>query len=321
MNDDDDGRPEAKRVCFQCIGNDVLSARVRREGTVGACSYCGDPEEPTFTIGEMADCIALAFEQHYTRTAGQPTSMQYAMLADKESDYSWVREGESVDDAIAGAASVDQAIAMDIREVLADRFGDWDASMVGEETEFDGESYYERKSVGSGRWTREWDEFERSVKTEARFFSRSAMSHLAELFDGLDTLRTRGQAPVVVEAGPGYPIASLYRARSFPRYSDMHSALARPDLNLGPPPASVARAGRMNAHGISVFYGATDPLVALAEVRPPVGCSVAIARFEIAKPVMLLDLTALSDAMTNGSIFDPTYLDRLQRAEFLRRVT
>lgn len=77
----------------------------------------------------------------------------------------------------------------------------------------------------------------------------------------------------------------------------------------------------MNAHGISVFYGATDPLVALSEVRPPVGCNVAIARFEIARPVMLLDLTALSDGMMNGSIFDPTYLDRLQRAAFLRRVS
>ncbi|SMD00410.1 RES family NAD+ phosphorylase [Rhizobium sp. RU36D] len=315
-----DGDDEVKRVCFRCIGNAYLSARVQREGEIAACSYCGGSDDQSFTIDEMADCVALAFEQHYARTPSEPNSMQYAMQNDWESDYSWDREGEPVDDAIADAASVDRAIAMDIREVLADRFGDWDASMAGEETEFDGESMYERKSVGSGRWTREWNEFERSLKTEARFFSRSAMSHLAELFEGMDDLKTRNKTTVLVEAGPGFPIASLYRARSFPRYSDIHGALARPDLHLGPPPASVARAGRMNAHGISVFYGATDPLIALAEVRPPVGCSVAIARFEIAKSVTLLDLTSLSDAMMNGSIFDPTFLDRLQRAEFLRRI-
>lgn len=317
---DDEGRTETKRVCFQCVGEPFLSARIRRQGTVATCSYCSDPEEPTFSIGEMAECVSLAFEQHYGRTSSEPSSMQYAMLADKESDYSWDRDGEPVDDAIAEAASVDQPIAMDVRQVLADRFGDWDAAAAGEETEFDGDSYYERKSAGSGRWATEWAEFERSLKTEARFFSRSAMGHLAELFDGMDTLKTRKGAHVLIEAGPGVPISGLYRARSFPRYSDIHAALARPDLHIGPPPSAVARAGRMNAHGISVFYGATDPLVALAEVRPPVGCNVVIARFEIVRPVTLLDLTALSDGMMNGSIFDPTYLDRLQRAAFLRRV-
>lgn len=233
---DDEGRTESKKVCNQCVGEQFLSARIRRDGMIATCSYCSNHEEPAFSIGEMADRVALAFEQHYVRTSTQPSSMQYAMLADKESAYSWDRDGVPVDEAIADAASIDQPIAMDIREVLADRFGDWDAAMAGQETEFDGESYYQRKSAGSGRWASEWDDFERSLKTEARFFSRSAMAHLAELFESIDTLKTRNGAPVLVEAGPGFPIASLYRARSFPRYSDIHAALARPDLHLGPPP-------------------------------------------------------------------------------------
>jgi hypothetical protein len=70
----------------------------------------------------------------------------------------------------------------------------------------------------------------------------------------------------------------------------------RPDRHLGSPPSGAAAAGRMNARGISVFYGANDPRVALAEVRPPVGSRVAVARFEIIRPLRLLDLTALSDA-------------------------
>jgi len=36
----------------------------------------------------------------------------------------------------------------------------------------------------------------------------------------------------------------------------------------------------MNAGGIAVFYAATAPKVALAEVRPPVGSKVLIGRFE-----------------------------------------
>ncbi|HEV7317458.1 MAG TPA: RES domain-containing protein [Ensifer sp.] len=318
---DEDGGTEGKKICFRCIGNEFLSARVQREGRVGICDYCEDTDDPTFTLAEMADHVATAFEKHYVRTPDQPNSMESAMQADRESDYAWDRQGEPVDDAIAEAASITEEAACDIREILAERFGDWDSAMFGEETEFCGDSYYERKSAGSGRWTREWDQFERILKTEARFFSRQAMSHLAELFDGLHILKARNRTSVLAEAGPGYPISSLYRARSFPRYADIESALARPDLHLGPPPASVARAGRMNAHGISVFYGASDPLVALAEVRPPVGCSVVVGRFEIIRPVTLLDLSELRDAMMIGSVFDPTYLDRLQRAAFLRQVS
>ena len=59
---------------------------------------------------------------------------------DKVSDYEWDREGEPVDDAIA-AAGMPQEAAMDIRQILAERFSGWDAAMSGQETEFDGESY------------------------------------------------------------------------------------------------------------------------------------------------------------------------------------
>jgi RES domain len=72
----------------------------------------------------------------------------------------------------------------------------------------------------------------------------------------------------------------LYRARVF--FQDMakfEEAMKRPDRDIGPPPPSVAVAGRMNAAGISVFYGATHPGVALAEVQPPVGSKSIDRRF------------------------------------------
>lgn len=60
------------------------------------------------------------------------------------------------------------------------------------------------------------------------------------------------------------------RARVFQSEDKLEMAMCRPDLQLGSPPALVAAAGRMNARGISVFYGANDPKAAIAEVRPPV---------------------------------------------------
>jgi hypothetical protein len=76
----------------------------------------------------------------------------------------------------------------------------------------------------------------------------------------------------------------------------------------------------MNAHGISVFYGSNYPRVALAEVRPPVGCQVAVARFQILRPIRLLDLNALKDAATSGSIFEQAFKD-LERTAFLRTLS
>ena len=77
----------------------------------------------------------------------------------------------------------------------------------------------------------------------------------------------------------------------------------------------------MNALGISVFYGADDPDVALAEVRPPVGSKVLIGRFAIERTINLLDLAALSDVFVEGSVFDPAHARMLQMAVFLERLT
>jgi hypothetical protein len=74
----------------------------------------------------------------------------------------------------------------------------------------------------------------------------------------------------------------------------------------------------MNAHGIAIFYGSADPLIALAEVRPPVGSRVVVGRFEIIRKVCLLDVEALQSVNVVGSIFNRDYIHHLQRAKFLR---
>ena len=79
----------------------------------------------------------------------------------------------------------------------------------------------------------------------------------------------------------------------------------------------MAGAGRMNARGIPVFYGATHPEAALAEVRPPVGSKVVIAQFDISRPLRLLDVASLQSLFVGGSLFDPMYLASKQKAAFL----
>lgn len=314
MSDDDD---DQKHICFECAAETYLSAEIEKVGKQKKCSYC-EQTQACIPIEELADRIESAFDDHYIRTSDQPNSWQQSLLSDRESDYNWEREGQPVLDAIEEAAVIPNEAAEDVLEILDDRHGDFDSAAMGEETEFSSETYYEEKSASAQGWHEEWRFFEQSLKTEARFFSRSASDLLARIFGSINALKTRPRHPLVVNAGPFRRLAHLHRARVFQAEDKLEEALCRPDLQLGSPPTRFASAGRMNARGISVFYGATNASVALAEVRPPVGSKVVVAKFSITRPLRLLDLTALDAVQDGGSIFDPSLKGRLERVAFLR---
>jgi RES domain-containing protein len=164
----------------------------------------------------------------------------------------------------------------------------------------------------------EWRSFENSLKTEARFFNRTAANRLTSIFDGIGELQTRDGRPLVVDAGPGTDFHILYHARVFQSDDKLEAALGRPDVHLGSPPAPLAAAGRMNARGISVFYGTNNQKAAIAEVRPTVGSQIAVAQFEIIRKLRLLDLTTLSDVRVTGSLSDFGLAGSMEAAVFLR---
>ncbi|MBL8453317.1 MAG: RES family NAD+ phosphorylase [Zoogloea sp.] len=316
LHSDDSDELKAKRICCGCVGESYLSQEIDRTGDEAECSYCEETAQ-CWTVEDLADRIEIAFEHHFTRTYDQPTAWQQSLLSDRESDYEWERDGYPVLDAIEGAAEISRQAAEDVLAILDDRHSDLDLVAMGEETDFSPDSYYQETGPNSQVWHEEWRCFEESLKKEARFFSRTAAAHLASVFGDIDKLKTRKGRPVVVDAGPQFALNHLYRARVFQADEKLEEALCRPDLHLGPPPARLASAGRMNARGISVFYGATDACVAIAEVRPPVGSKAAVAKFVIIRPLRLLDLTALEDVHDRGSIFDPSLKNRLERAAFL----
>lgn len=317
FNDMDDDDDDQKHICFECVGEAYLAQQIEKDGKNSACSYC-DQTQACISIDELADRVEAAFADHYVRTSDQPDSWQQSLLSDRESDYEWEREGQPVLEAIQEAAAIPDEAATDVLEILNDRHSDLDSAAMGEETEFSSDTCYEEKGASAQGWHEEWRNFEQSLKTEARFFSRSASELLARVFGNIDALKTKPRHPLVVDAGPSRKLTHLYRARVFQSGGKLEEALCRPDLHLGSPPARLASAGRMNARGISVFYGATNASVALAEVRPPVGSKVAVAKFSIVRPLRLLDLTALDGVRDGGSIFDPSLKGRLERVAFLQ---
>jgi len=307
----------SSNICYNCVDEPFLKKEIESKGKRRKCQFCSATAK-CYKIDELADRVEQAFERHFCRSSDEPTPWQYALLKDKESDYMFEREGEPVIAAIADAAVIPEEAAALIQEILADRHYSHSAAEIGEECEFDPDSRYIATDVSDHYWREEWRKFEKILKTESRYFNQHGLKHLSEIFTGIEKLETKDHRSIIVHAGPGSPIDLLYRARVFQSDEKLIDALKHPDLQLGTPPSWLVASGRMNAKGIAVFYGAAEEQAALAEVRPPVGSQVAIAPFQITRPIRLLDLTALKDVREQGSIFDNSYAERLKRAKFLQ---
>jgi len=310
----------AQALCHKCVGEPYLAAEMKAQGRVRRCCSC-HKRRHGYTLGALAERIDDVFRVHFRRTSDEPDDWQRMAMADKESTYDWERAGEPVVWAIANAADIPYEAAHDIQRILADKYADIELAKSGVETRFHRESYYEESATDDLGWQEGWGRFEQTLRTRARFFSTSLSDYLRAVFRDLDRMTGVGGRPLLIEIGPGTPVKALYRARVFQSDPPLVEALARPDLHLGPPPAHLAAAGRMNARGIAVFYGATAARVAIAEVRPPVGSQVAVARFRLLRRLRVLDLTALGRVSEAGSLFDPGLADRLARAKFLRSLS
>jgi hypothetical protein len=175
LHEDELDELKHKRICYHCIGEAYLKKEIKKEGKRSTCSYCQRLAK-SYDLEYLAEVIDGAFDRHYYRTSDQPNSWQQILLSDKESDYNWDRDGELVVDAIMNACDMPEQAAHDVQMILEEQNSDFDSAM-GDETDFSSDSYYEEKGPDDSFWQAEWREFEKSLQTEARFFSRSASAH------------------------------------------------------------------------------------------------------------------------------------------------
>lgn len=153
-----------------------------------------------------------------------------------------------------------------------------------------------------GRRLLSWDEVKMTLEKESRFYNDIVARQLDYVF-GID-----GESeiiysdPVISHVGSydsGFPI---YRARYFGSQDSLRRAMVLPDMELVRPPSKLAKAGRINAEGISVLYGANRKKVALSEVRPPIGSHAVIFRVNVIADISLLDVEKLKN--TFNEIYD-----------------
>ena len=307
---------DSKLVCHSCICDEYMAEQVRVKATPALCSYCNETRA-AIALDCLSNRIHDAMQEHFELTPGYPSEPYEFFTA---SEGRWERRGDPVEYVIAELGGLDEDVASDVTSLLSGRHGYWAIREEGREDPYGLEAMYEEKEAFDLGFRLTWAEFRREVQANSRFFSPGAEKLLAEIFGDLTAFNTSLGGPVIRTIDPQEQDHSLWRGRLAQSPQAIEKILNSPAQELGPPPTKLAKAGRMNAQGISVFYGGTEQSTCVSELRPSVGSSIVIARFELLRPVRLLDLGALSKAYVSCSYFDPEYPVHKARSAFLSRL-
>lgn len=188
---------DTDQICASCVQDPYLKHEISSEGANRECTFCF-ASGATFLVEEIADRVEAMLEQHFRRTSTEPDDFQYAMM--KEGDLVWEREGTPLLQVIESSAGLTQEAA---QAVLAELHTRDDYSEFGEETPFDVEAHYEEKEAEDTDLQAQWQEMERGLKNEARFFSQPAAAILEAIFDDLDEHKAHDGRAAITIAGPG----------------------------------------------------------------------------------------------------------------------
>ena len=303
------------RVCNNCVKDPILSEEIKEQGKHGICDHCGKPGETT-ALEDLAERINDVLQEHFRLTPGYPEEPVELFLY-KEGE--WERRGDPTDILISDIAGLDEPIAEELASLLSEKHT-YEAAKDGVENPYGSEAMYEEREAFDLGLQLAWNEFQREIQFKSRFFSVTAEHVLANIFEGLDALGTHGDSSIIRIIDPGDQEGYVWRGRTAHSTQELAGIVKAPVQELGPPPPHAAKAGRMNADGISVFYGAFEKSTCISELRPPVGSSVIIGKFNVIRSVKLLDLGALADAYVNTSYFDSKFLEHKSRAAFLKNL-
>lgn len=282
----------AELVCHECVGDPFLKAEIKANGRAGLCSRCARRRR-AISVDDLKWRIDEVFKSNFQPGLGRDAARIFADIA-----------------------GIGEAFAGELVDDLSSSYG-YLAGRGRCDDPYDFEGFEECGPDHEAADDR-WHAFQKTVRQEARFFNRAAENWLDDIFTGLDAQRTWGNEGVICRIGVDDENSGFYRARVASSEAELGRILSSPMAELGPPPNGNASAGRMNAAGVSVFYGAVDVETCISEIRPPVGASVVVGRFHLLRPVRLLDFDLLAQIEAHGSHFDPHYIRKRDGVHFLR---
>lgn len=305
---------ESILVCYACIGDPFLSKEARQIGESKTCNHCGSVRE-SIPLHELAERIDKVLQLYFKLTPENPSNEDEFL--ERMGIRHWYRKGEPVSSVIAGIADVKDEVAEAVRNRLYRDYERW-AYEYDRENPYHHGACYEDRVADPGRFLRIWEEYVQTLCSDKPILTPQAKSALDEIFGDLDSYPTFTNEPIVREIRAGGEDRFVWRARQAKSKEELEKFLKSPVEKIGPPPPCMIKGGRMNAAGVSMFYGAFEKNTCIAEIRALVGSPMVIAQFELIRDVKLLDFNSLASIDDEPMYFDPEYAERRSRAAFFR---
>lgn len=286
-------------LCFSCTQDEHLQGIIRDKGSPIPCCVCGLSVNNAVNPGQIAEILAPVIRQNFEIAV----SLNGRDYGDSLIDLVVTVVGRYLD----CMEEVENALlAMD--EPIARTGGNPFFSL--------NESYVQRR-VDYRAMIYKWKAVEQELKHQQRFFSQTAQGYFKRLFARIDEFRDGWSQPVVIVYPPG---TEFFRARALANPAALDRICQSAAMELGPPPEGLATAGRMNASGVSVFYGAFDIETCFAEMRPSLASHVLIGSFRTTQTLRVLDFSVLAQAgpEKQPSFFDPELAQKREADEVLR---
>lgn len=300
-------------ICVQCANDVHLKILIEENSEELQCSVCGESDSPAISVTELGKFIEPILRQHFQLG---PT---VRMFGEDDKDW-WEQDGEPISWAVQEVLGQYFDFEDDIVDAVVAAEDFWPQD--GDEAFWDSTSLYVETRVKVGHYYAQWRHTLEELKHGRRFFSPAAQALFIKLFSGVEDQKAwiKDKFEPVVYFLPVH--TELYRARICSSRSMLRDIMADPFKRVGPPPKEAARAGRMNAEGVPVFYSALDKSTCLAEMRPALGNELAVITVRTTKPLRILDFSRLEAARGGRTLsyFQPDFTEEVEKGAFLRRL-
>lgn len=243
--------------CIHCFNDYYIKEKIKSEGTLSVCDYCGEENVHAISIGALADDFENLFSIYEQTTHGE----HYAHQVHCPTDFGDLLDVLIQDDwSIFSDETSQNLLLFDILN--------WNRSL--EDVLDDSELYSKQENAFTFVSSSDvWNAFAYSIKRENRYFPDHDLSNELGLLiqNKLITFRTNH---------------NFYRARigNFPVGK------------MGPPPVELATPGRVNPKGIPYLYVASDEFTCIAETRPWVGAEITVATIKPKEAINIIDLSS-----------------------------
>lgn len=299
-----------KFICHQCIGDKEIKNLIQIEGKRQKCNFCSKKRK-SLPFSDIAIKVDEVYRKYF-----EPGELLPRISRDTDK-IEYEQSGDSPEEIIQKLLECEFEISEKIVSELSDEER-YEVAKDGAQAFYDIGSSYSFIGIQPSELNNTWLAFQERVKFKRRYFDDGSQNLLDSLFEGIEYLGWEGTPNPDVHFNPvGNPL-EIYRARIVKNKNQADKILLNPEIELNAPPPNIVRGGRLNPSDIPIFYGALEESTCVAEVRPNIGNYLVIGKFEISRPMKILDLTVFNTIPPYGSFFRPSFDEEISNWMFFR---